>query len=119
MVQDTLSAHVQFVDPGIAVIQVRGEINLYSANVLMDAYAEATRQKAHTFILNFSALESLNSAGIGVLVTMLLRAHQNQQRLVICCLKQHYREIFNLTGLDEVVPTYADETEALQRLAPA
>ncbi len=113
MFQSRLSAIVKIISAKIAVIQIRGEINLYSENVLMDAFLEAMRGEVYTVILNFDALDYMNSAGIGLLVTMLMRANRKGQRLVACCMKPHYREIFNITRLDEVIKIYPDEAEAI------
>ncbi len=113
MFQSRLSANVRSITPEIAVIEVRGEINLYSENVLTDAFTESTRGETQALILNFCALEYMNSAGIGLLVTMLMRANRKRQRLVACCMNQHYREIFNITHLDEAIKIYPDEAEAI------
>ncbi len=113
MFQSRLSAIVKIISAKIAVIQIRGEINLYSENVLMDAFLEATRGEVYTIILNFDALDYMNSAGIGLLVTMLMRANRKGLRLVACCMKPHYREIFNITRLDEAIKIYPDEVEAI------
>ena len=55
----------------------------------------------------------MNSTGIGLLVTTLVRAQRAGVRLVACGLNEHYREIFSLTRLDEAIPVYADAAEAL------
>ena len=56
----------------------------------------------------------MNSAGIGLLVTLLVRASRQDVRLAACCLNEHYREIFNLTRLDEAITLYGSRVEAIQ-----
>jgi len=79
----------------------------------MDAYTEATTAGARNIILNFSKLEYMNSSGIGLLVTLLIRANRQNQRLLACGLSEHYQQIFDLTRLNEAILTYASEAEAL------
>ena len=54
-------------------------------------------------MLDFGGLEYMNSSGIGLLVTLLVRANRNQQRLLAYGLSEHYRQIFELTRLDEAI----------------
>jgi len=64
-------------------------------------------------ILNFSALDYMNSGGIGLLVTLLVRANRQKQRLCAYGLNEHYRQIFELTRLDEAIAIYDSEQAAV------
>ena len=55
----------------------------------------------------------MNSGGIGLLVTLLVRVNRQGQRLLAFGLSDHYRQIFELTRLDEAVGIHASESEAL------
>ena len=79
----------------------------------MDAYTRATDGPTQAVLLDFSGLEYMNSGGIGLLVTLLVRANRAKQRLLACGLNDHYRQIFELTRLDEAITIYGDEAEAL------
>jgi anti-sigma B factor antagonist len=101
----------------VAVIDVEGEINAFAENVLMDAYNEATSGGAQAIILNFSGLTYMNSSGIGLLVTVLIRANRQKQRLLACGLSEHYEQIFELTRLNEAIQILESEDEALAAAA--
>ena len=64
-------------------------------------------------ILNFTGLEYMNSGGIGLLVTLLVRANRAKQKLLAFGLTEHYRQIFELTRLDEAIGIYDTEAEAV------
>jgi anti-sigma B factor antagonist len=64
-------------------------------------------------VLNFTGLEYMNSGGIGMLVTLLVHANRQGQPLAAYGLSDHYREIFELTRLDEAITIYDDERSAL------
>ncbi len=55
----------------------------------------------------------MNSGGIGLLVTLLVRARRAGGRLIATGLSEHYRQIFLLTRLDEAIEITADEPAAV------
>ena len=83
----------------------------------MGAYTQATNDSTRAVILNFSGLEYMNSGGIGLLVTLLVRANRLKQKLLAFGLNEHYRQIFELTRLDEAIGIYDDEAAALAAAA--
>jgi anti-sigma B factor antagonist len=103
---------VRVVGDGVSVIEIGGEITRESELALQDAYERAA-DGAKTIILTFDRLEYMNSSGIGLLVTLLVRAKRNRQRILACGLSAHYRQIFELTRLDEVISIHDSEDDAI------
>ena len=97
----------------VGVIDVKGDVTSAAESVLMEAYEEAGGERVKTVLLNFSGLEYMNSGGIGMLVTLLVRANRHKQSLLACGLNEHYRQIFELTRLDDAIGIYATESDAL------
>ena len=100
-----------------SIIDIEGEMTSFCENVLMDAYTEAVTGDTRAIVLNFGGLEYMNSGGIGLIVTLLIRANRQGQRLVAFGLSEHYRHIFGLTRLDEAISIYDNEADALAALA--
>jgi anti-sigma B factor antagonist len=96
-----------------SVVDIQGEVTAFAENVLMDAYTQASSGGVPAIILNFSQLEYMNSSGIGLLVTLLIRVKRQNQRLLAFGLNEHYQQIFELTRLNEVISIYNTEAEAL------
>ena len=96
-----------------SIIDVQGEITAFAENALMDAYTQASSGGAKVIVLNFEGLEYMNSGGIGLLVTMLIRANRQEQTLLAYGLTDHYKQIFELTRLNEAIQIYGSEAEAL------
>jgi anti-sigma B factor antagonist len=113
MTQGTLSMGVRHIDEKVAVLDIQGEITAASEDALGESYAEAGENGARAVILNFTGLEYMNSGGIGVLVTMLVRANRAKQKLLAFGLTEHYRQIFELTRLDEAIRIYDTEADAV------
>ena len=94
-----------------AILRIRGEITGGSEPELMAAYAQADGARA--VILDFTGLDYMNSGGIGLLVTLLVRTQRAGQKLLAIGLTEHYRQILSLTRLDEAIGIHDDETAAL------
>lgn len=97
---------------GATILRLRGDITASSETALMDAYGRVPGG-AKTIVLDFSGLEYMNSGGIGLLVTLLVRAQRANQRLLAVGLSDHYKQILALTRLDEAIGIHDDEGAAL------
>ncbi len=114
MPKANVSMEVRKMNERVSVIDIQGEVNGFAENILMDAYTQANTPGTCAVVLNFSKLEYMNSSGIGLLVTLLIRATRQKQRLLAYGLSDHYRQIFELTRLNEAIQTYPGEAEALK-----
>lgn len=115
MTEEKLITTVRKPIPTISIIDLQGEVTGQVENTLMDAFAEASNGTTRTIVLNFNKLEYMNSSGIGLLVTLLIRSQRQKQELAAYGLDEHYQEIFTLTRLNEAIRTYGDEAEVLEK----
>ena len=102
-------------DGSTAILRISGEITSGSEPSIMAAYQEAG--DARSIVLDFSQLEYMNSGGIGLLVTLLVRTQRAGQKLLAVGLSEHYRQILALTRLDEAIAIHDDEPAALAAAA--
>jgi anti-sigma B factor antagonist len=116
MMPGKVTMAVRRVTDQASVVDIYGDVTAAAENALMDAYTQATTYGADTIILNFSNLDYMNSSGIGLLVTLLIRANRQNQRLFACGLSDHYRQIFELTRLNEAILIYPNESEVMTEL---
>jgi anti-sigma B factor antagonist len=96
-----------------AILRIEGDVTSGSEADLMAAYGLAVANGASAVVLDFTGLEYMNSGGIGLLVTLLVRAQRAGGRLVATGLSDHYRQIFELTRLDEAIEIKHDEAAAV------
>ena len=78
--------------------------------------SDVNEKGVKAIVLNFDGLDYMNSGGIGLLVTMLVRAQRAHQQVLAYGLSDHYREIFELTRLDDAVGIHTSEDAALAAL---
>ena len=113
MAQSTVSMTTRRVSDKTSIIDIKGSVTAASEQALMEAWNAASSNSTRAVILNFEALEYLNSSGIGLLVTLLVRANRQRQRLMAFGLNEHYRHIFDLTRLNDAIVIHDDELAAL------
>ena len=93
---------------GVDVIVIIGEIDLYSASALKETVYEVLDSGASNLIMDMTALEFMDSSGLGVLVGALKRVRSTGGSLWLVCNRDNLLKVFKLTGLDKVfviVPT--------------
>lgn len=112
MTTATTNTSADRIDERTMVIRVRGDVTAASEGPLMAAYGQAG-EKTRVIVLDFSGLDYMNSGGIGLLVTLLVRANRQKQKLLACGLNDHYKQIFELTRLDEAIGIHDTEAAAL------
>ena len=112
-----ITMDVRRIGDDVAVVDIKGEVTAACEPVLMSAYEAAGGGTTSRLVLNFAGLEYMNSGGIGMLVTLLVRANRQHQELAAYGLSEHYREIFELTRLDEAIAIYDNEESALNGAA--
>jgi anti-sigma B factor antagonist len=109
MPQAQVTMEVRKVSDNVSIIDVKGELTAFAEGVLMDAYGQASDERVNAIVLNFERLEYMNSSGIGLLVTLLIRVNREKQRLLTYGLSEHYRSIFQITRLDDAIGIYDSE----------
>jgi len=95
------------------ILRIEGDVTSASEADLMAAYASIADGGTKLVVLDFSRLAYMNSGGIGLLLTLLFRAQRGGVRLVATGLSEHYRQIFELTRLDEAIAIHDDEATAV------
>jgi anti-sigma B factor antagonist len=113
MYQTKVTMDVRKASDEVSILDIQGGVTSFAENALTDAYTQASADGTRAIILNFSDLEYMNSSGIGLLITFLIRANRQGQQLLAFGLNEHYQHIFALTRLNEVIQIYDTEAEAL------
>jgi anti-sigma B factor antagonist len=118
MAEEKLIATVRQANPRVNVIDIQGEINAFSEQPLTEAYNQAVNDNVNTVIFNFTGMTYMNSFGIGMLIVLLVRAKKDGKNVVGYGLNEHFKKIFSLTRLDQVIPIYSNEEIALASAEP-
>src|SRR5215471_1839274 len=89
---------------GIEVVDVEGEIDVYTAPRLRELLIE---------LVNMEKVEFLDSTGLGVLVGGLKRVRAHDGSLDLVCTQERILKIFRITGLTKVFGIYDAVDDAI------
>jgi len=103
----------------MAVLDLGGDITRQAQEDLNAAYDEAVKIDPSAVLLNFQAVQYINSTGIALLVGILARARKENRRVMACGLTPHYVEIFEVTRLADFMDLFGSEEDAVRALSPA
>jgi len=98
---------------GIEVIDVQGEIDMYSAPRLRELLINLVSQGSSQLVVNLDKVGFLDSTGLGVLVGGLKRVRAHDGSLDLVCTQQRILKILKITGLTEVFGIYQTADQAI------
>lgn len=84
------------------VIEVGGEVDVYTAPKLRETIVAAVDAGNQRLIIDVEKVDFLDSTGLGVLVGSLKRVRAEGGSLDIVCTHERILKIFDITGLDKV-----------------
>ena len=97
---------------GYDVIEIGGEIDVYTAPRLRESIVAAVEEGRIHLIIDVQKVDFLDSTGLGVLVGALKRVRADGGSLDIVCTQERILKIFEITGLDKVFGLHASVDEA-------
>jgi len=96
-----LALHGHFVLDGVTKAQDNSEPYLRDANL-------------RGMLVNFDAVETIDSSGIGLTVMFHKRLIKHNAKLVLFKMKRNVREAYSITGIDQTLTVCDTEAEALE-----
>jgi anti-sigma B factor antagonist len=111
MIESGLVIETITTDAGQATLRMSGNVDGRADAAFADAYAAAAAVGAAEVVLDFAAVQYINSTGIALIVRLLADARRDHRAVIASGLSDHYREIFRLTRLSDFM-TIADPATA-------
>ena len=97
-----------------AILEFQGDINSAAEAELTAAYAMAVTTDPTAVLLNFEHVDYMNSTGIALIVGLLAEAHKTDRAVLVTGLSDHFRHIFEITRLADLMNFYPDEDAAVR-----
>ena len=107
--------HLQTVGPigDCAVIQVIGEVDVYTAPMLREQIRELAAKGAVHLIADLGQVDFIDSTGLGVLVGGLKRLREAGGSLALVISAPRILRIFQITGLTKALPARRSVEDAI------
>jgi anti-sigma B factor antagonist len=98
---------------GRTVVEVSGEIDVYTAPRLRETLVSLVEAGNYRLIVDMERVEFLDSTGLGVLVGGLKRVRAHDGGIDLVCTQGRILRIFRITGLSRVFSIFGSVDEAL------
>lgn len=106
---------VQRQSNGIGFLDFPRDVTAQTRDTAYDAYNILARAGVTVIGLNFENSEYLNSAGIGLVISLIEDAIQASRVVYAYGLSSHYRKLFGMVGLLDRITLVANEAEMLEK----
>jgi anti-sigma B factor antagonist len=100
------------VDDLVAVIRGEGRLNMVSAPRLREAVSEAVAAGRPRIVVDLSAVDFMDSSGLGALVGCLKTTRQAGGDLRIAAPSEQVTMVLKLSNLDRILTSYASASDA-------
>lgn len=101
-------------DKGVEIIKLDGKLTIGVGDVqLRNAVQQGLDQGKNKILLNMQGLTTIDSSGVGELVSAYTRASNRGAKLKLCNLPPKIQDILTITQLITVFDVYDTEAEAL------
>ncbi len=87
---------------GWSILAVAGEVDVATAPRLRERVIQLVNDGRHRIIVDLSAVDFLDSTGLGVLVGALKRVRTHDGELALVCAESRILKVFEITGLTKV-----------------
>ena len=100
---------------GVTILDVKGKVTLGTGDIaLRDAVQSAVNSGATKVVINMSGVSTIDSSGVGELVSSYTHATNRGGKLKLCNLPDKINDILTITQLITVFDVYDSEEEAVR-----
>ena len=112
-----IKVQVREADDDAYVVELGGEIDVYTSPKVKDAITELIDQGHYNLVINLEKVRYIDSTGLGVLIGGLKRVREHGGTVNLVCTNPQIKKIFDITGLVKIFGIYDDEQGAKKALA--
>ncbi|TML72731.1 MAG: STAS domain-containing protein [Actinobacteria bacterium] len=98
------------------VVAVTGELDLYSAEQVQRALAEAIDDAAESVVVDLMGVSFMDSAGLSVLVSASNALRSSGGKLVVAADDRRILRVLEITGLDRTIHVERSLVEAVENV---
>lgn len=99
------------------IMRIEGRIDATSAPILEQKISALMDEGHKRFLLDFSKVDYLSSAGMRVLLSATKKLKVKEGELALCSMHEEVMEIIKMAGFERILSIYRTEKEAFAALS--
>jgi anti-anti-sigma factor len=100
----------------MVILGLTGKLDATTAKTFEDKILAEIDSGDRRFVIDLSQLDYVSSSGLRVFLLAAKRLHSAGGKIVLCSLKEHVRQVFDLAGFSSLLSVYGSRDEALKAL---
>jgi anti-sigma B factor antagonist len=104
-------------DGRIGFLDFPRDVTAQTRETAYTAYNTLAVEKVDLVVLNFEGTDYLNSAGIGLIISLVEDAIHAGRKVFAFGLSSHYKKLFSMVGLTERILLVENEADARSKLS--
>jgi anti-sigma B factor antagonist len=110
---DDFSSTRTIITPGVGLIEVSGEVDIYTAPKFKEDMLAVIDDGATNLIIDLSGVTFIDSTALGVLIGGIIRMLAVVGRMALVVNTRPVQKVLTITGLDHVFEIHTTREEAL------
>jgi anti-sigma B factor antagonist len=98
---------------GAEILEIHGEIDLYSSPELRDCFGGLAAKKKSSVVANLKDVSYIDSSGLATFIEAYQKLSAYDGQLYLCHLSDTVRGVFEIARLEDVLTILGTEEEAL------
>ena len=98
------------------ILSVSGKLDATTAKTFEDRILGVINGGTQRLVVDLSQLDYVSSSGLRVFILAAKRLQTVDGKIVLCSMKDHVRQVFDLAGFSSMLLIYASRDEAIKNI---
>jgi anti-sigma B factor antagonist len=101
---------------GAVILALSGKLDATTAKTFEEKILGVIDSGAQRLVVDLSLLEYVSSSGLRVFLLAAKRLQSTDGKIVLCSMKDHVRQVFDLAGFSSILSIYSSRDQAMKSL---
>ena len=98
------------------ILALSGKLDATTAKTFEDRILGVINSGTQRLVVDLSQLDYVSSSGLRVFILAAKRLQTVDGKIVLCSMKDHVRQVFDLAGFSSMLSIYASRDEAMKSI---
>ena len=100
----------------VVVLALSGKLDATTSKTFENKLLAQIDSGDRRFVIDLSQMDYISSSGLRVFLVAAKRLHGTDGKIVLCSVKDHVRQVFDLAGFSSIFSLHASREEAIKNL---